>query len=74
MLCASNFYLNFKHIKILKNKAMRLIGGYIEGEHDITACFKKLHELNVGQLREYQVGIFAYQCWNNVRGFSRLFQ
>ena len=66
MLWASNFYLNFKRVQILQNKAMRFIGGYVEGEHNTTASFKKIRVLNVGQLREYQVGIFAYQCWNNL--------
>ena len=38
---------------------MRLIGGYVEGEHKTKACFKKLQVLNLGQLREYQVGILS---------------
>ena len=65
ILWASDFCLNFKHVQILQNKAMHLVGEYVEAKHNTTASFKKLQVLNVGQLREYQVGIFAYQCWNN---------
>lgn len=66
MLWASNFYVNFKRVQTLQNRAMRLIGGYVEGVNNTSACFNKLQVLNVGQLRDYQIGIFAYQCWNDV--------
>jgi len=58
--------VNFKRVQILQNKTMRQNGGYVEGEHSTTACFIKLQVLNVGQLWEYQVGVFTYQCRENV--------
>ena len=37
---------------------------YLEKVNDTEACYNKLKVLNVGQLRDYQAGIFSYQCWN----------
>ena len=39
MLWARNSYANFKRAQILQNKTLRLVGGYVDGEQNTTACF-----------------------------------
>ena len=62
---ASNFVVNFKRIQIVQNKALRLLGDFENCESTMD-CYHHFNILNVGQLREYQTGIFVYQCLNKL--------
>ena len=66
MLWASNFFGNFRHLQVLQNKAVRLIGGYVKETNNTVACFRKLKVMDVGQVRDYQAAVFTYQCLHEV--------
>ena len=64
MIWASNFTCNFKRVQIQQNKAVRLIGKYDTGVLSTESIFRKLRILKVGQIRDFQIGIFVFQSLN----------
>ena len=66
MIWASNFTCNFKRVQIQQNKAVRLIGKYDTGVLSTESIFRKLGILNVGQIRDFQIGIFVFQSLNGL--------
>ena len=53
-------------MQILQNKAVRLLGNYVENVNDTASCSKELRVLNIGHIRDYQAAVFAYRCYNNL--------
>ena len=76
MIWASNFTCNFKRVQIQQNKAVRLIGKYDTGVLSTESIFRKLRILNVGQIRDFQIGIFVFQSLNGLAPdvFSNFFR
>ena len=62
VLWSSSLYANFKRVQILQNKAVRLLGNYVENVNDTASCFKELRVLNIGDIRDYQAAVFVCCC------------
>ena len=61
-----NFYVNYKRVQILQNKAARIIGKYVKSVKDTSARFKFLRLLNIGQIRDYRTAGFGFNYVHNL--------
>ena len=66
LIWASNFSCNFRRVQVLQNKAIRLIGRYDRGIDSTESLFRKFKILKVGEIRDYQIGVFVFQCLNGL--------
>ena len=66
MIWASDFCTNHKRVQVQQNKGVRIIRNYDRGTDSTLSIFKKLNLLNVGQIRDMEIGIFVFQCLNNL--------
>ena len=54
---------NYKRVQVLQNKAIRIIGKYVEKVHRTNACYKSLNLLNVGKIKDFQASIYILSVY-----------
>ena len=49
-----------------QSKAIRILGNYDRGSASTVSIYKKFDILDVGKIRDMQIGILVYQCLHNL--------
>ena len=66
LIWASNFQSNYRRVQVQQNKAIRILGNYDRGSASTVSIYKKFDILDVGKIRDMQIGILVYQCLHNL--------
>ena len=66
LIWASNFQSNYRRVQVQQNKAIRILGNYDRGSASTVSIYKKFDILDVGKIRDMQIGILIYQCLHNL--------
>ena len=66
VIWSNKFYVNFRRVQNLQNKAIHLFDNYLENCIYTVSRSKWLRMLYIQEIIDYRATFFTYQCWDNV--------